>query len=70
MIPADVHNTLHDYLGEGGGEKAPFRQLQSSAPDLAADVGDEPGFRVIPRRWIVESTFRSFASTGFCIIER
>jgi Transposase DDE domain len=57
MIPADVSNTLHDYSGEGGGEKAPLRQLRRSAPDLTADLGDEPGFRVIPKRWIVERTF-------------
>jgi transposase len=55
-----------DYSGEGGGEKAPLRQLRRSAPDLAADVGDEPGFRVIPRRWIVERTF-SWISRQRCM---
>jgi putative transposase len=34
-----------------------FRQLRRYAPDLAADLGDEPGFRVVPKRWIVERTF-------------
>jgi putative transposase len=33
-----------------------FRQLRRYAPDLAADLGDEPGFRVLPKRWIVEWT--------------
>jgi putative transposase len=37
-----------------------FRQLRRYAPDLAADLGDEPGFHVIPRRWIVERTFSWF----------
>jgi putative transposase len=34
-----------------------FRQLQRYAPELLADLGAEPGFRVIPRRWVVERTF-------------
>lgn len=34
-----------------------FRQLQRYAPDLARDLGYRPGFRVIPKRWIVERTF-------------
>ncbi len=34
-----------------------FRQLKRYAPELLADVGYEPGFRVIPRRWVVERTF-------------
>jgi putative transposase len=34
-----------------------FRQLRRYAPDLTADLGGEPGFRVIPKRWIVERTF-------------
>jgi putative transposase len=34
-----------------------FRQLRRYAPDVASDLGDEPGFRVIPKRWIVERTF-------------
>jgi putative transposase len=34
-----------------------FRQLRRYAPDLLADLGDEPGFHVIPRRWVVERTF-------------
>lgn len=33
------------------------RQLKRYAPDLLADLGYESGFRVIPRRWIVERTF-------------
>jgi len=33
-----------------------FRQLQRDAPDVAADLGGAPGFRVIPKRWIVERT--------------
>jgi putative transposase len=32
------------------------RQLKRYAPDLLADLGYESGFRVIPRRWIVERT--------------
>jgi putative transposase len=34
-----------------------FRQLRRYAPDLAADLGDAPGFHSIPKRWIVERTF-------------
>ena len=34
-----------------------FRQLQRYAPDLAAELGDTPGFQVIPKRWIVERAF-------------
>jgi putative transposase len=34
-----------------------FRQLRRCAPGLAADLGDAPGFRAIPKRWIVERTF-------------
>jgi putative transposase len=33
-----------------------FRQLQRYAPDVAAELGDAPGFRVLPKRWIVERT--------------
>jgi putative transposase len=33
------------------------RQLKRYAPDLLADMGYEPGFQVIPKRWIVERTF-------------
>jgi transposase len=33
-----------------------FRQLTRYAPECLADVGAEPGFRVIPRRWVVERT--------------
>jgi putative transposase len=33
------------------------RQLKRYAPDLLEDAGYEPGFRVIPRRWVVERTF-------------
>ena len=29
----------------------------SDAPELPRDVGDEPGFQVISRRWVVERTF-------------
>jgi putative transposase len=32
------------------------RQLQRYAPDLVADLGYGPGFRVVPKRWIVERT--------------
>ena len=35
----------------------PFRQMERYAPELLADLGIEPGFRVIPRRWVVERTF-------------
>jgi putative transposase len=34
-----------------------FRQLRRYAPDVTTDLGDTPGFRVIPKRWIVERTF-------------
>lgn len=34
-----------------------YRQLQRYAPDLASDLGYAPGFRVLPKRWIVERTF-------------
>jgi putative transposase len=34
-----------------------FRQLKRYAPELLKDEGYEPGFRVIPRRWVVERTF-------------
>lgn len=34
-----------------------FRQMKRYAPELLSDVGYEPGFRVIPRRWVVERTF-------------
>jgi putative transposase len=34
-----------------------LRQLKRYAPDLLEDAGYEPGFRVIPRRWVVERTF-------------
>jgi putative transposase len=34
-----------------------FRQLKRYAPELLEDLGAEPGFRVIPRRWVVERTF-------------
>jgi putative transposase len=33
------------------------RQLTRYAPDVLPDLGDAPGFRVIPRRWVVERTF-------------
>jgi putative transposase len=33
------------------------RQLQRYAPDVLAELGYEAGFRVIPRRWVVERTF-------------
>ena len=35
----------------------PFRQLERYAPELLADLGAQPGFRVIPRRWVVARTF-------------
>lgn len=31
-----------------------FRHLQRDAPDLATDLGYQPGFRVIPKRQVVE----------------
>ncbi len=34
-----------------------FRQLRRYAPDIAPHLGDEPGFQMIPTRWIVERTF-------------
>jgi putative transposase len=34
-----------------------LRQLQRYAPGLAADLGDEPGFRIVPERWITERAF-------------
>jgi putative transposase len=33
------------------------RQLKRYAPDVLADLGEAPGFHVIPRRWVVERTF-------------
>jgi putative transposase len=33
------------------------RQLKRHAPDMFSDLGHESGFRVIPRRWVVERTF-------------
>jgi putative transposase len=33
------------------------RQLKRYAPEFLPDLGYEPGFRVIPKRWIVERTF-------------
>jgi putative transposase len=33
------------------------RQFKRYAPDVLADLGYEPGFHVIPRRWVVERTF-------------
>src|SRR5262249_10417366 len=33
-----------------------WRQLQRYLPDLLADLGDDPGFNLIPRRWVVERT--------------
>ena len=37
-----------------------FRQLKRYAPEVLAELGAEPGFRVIPRRWVVERTFSWF----------
>lgn len=34
-----------------------WRQLQRYFPDLLDDLGFEPGFHVLPRRWVVERTF-------------
>src|SRR5215469_13694164 len=34
-----------------------LRQLKRYAPELLEEEGYEPGFRVIPRRWVVERTF-------------
>jgi hypothetical protein len=31
--------------------------MKRRAPELLADLGAEPGFRVIPRPWVVEWTF-------------
>jgi putative transposase len=33
------------------------RQLKRYAPEWRADLGYEAGFKVIPKRWIVERTF-------------
>jgi putative transposase len=33
------------------------RQLKRYAPELLADLGYESGFKVLPKRWIVERTF-------------
>jgi putative transposase len=33
------------------------RHLKRSAPECLADLGYEPGFGVLPKRWIVERTF-------------
>jgi putative transposase len=34
-----------------------FRQLKRYAPEFLEDLGYESGFKVIPKRWIVERTF-------------
>ena len=34
-----------------------FRQMKRCAPEYLLDLGYEPGFRVIPRRWLVERAF-------------
>jgi putative transposase len=34
-----------------------LRQMKRYAPELLDDAGYEPGFQVIPRRWVVERTF-------------
>jgi transposase len=34
-----------------------FRQMERYAPEVLAELGHAPGFRVIPRRWVVERTF-------------
>lgn len=34
--------------------------MQRYAPEALADLGAAPGFRVIPRRWVVERTFSWF----------
>jgi putative transposase len=34
-----------------------LRQMERYAPDVLAELGHAPGFRVIPRRWVVERTF-------------
>jgi transposase len=34
-----------------------FRQLARYAPEVLEKLGAAPGFRVIPRRWVVERTF-------------
>jgi transposase len=41
-----------------------FRQPRRYAPDLAADLGDEPGFRVMPKRWIGERAFSWLGRQG------
>lgn len=33
-----------------------WRQLKRYLPDLLEDLGYQPGFHVIPRRWVVERT--------------
>jgi putative transposase len=35
----------------------PDRQLKRYAPEFLADLGYQPGFQVLPKRWIVERTF-------------
>ncbi len=34
-----------------------WRQLKRHLPDLLDDLGYQPGFNVIPRRWVVERSF-------------
>ena len=34
-----------------------WRQLQRYAPELLEQAGFQPGFHVLPRRWVVERTF-------------
>ncbi len=33
-----------------------WRQLQRYRPDLLEEMGFQPGFPVLPRRWVVEQT--------------
>lgn len=35
----------------------PVRPLKRSAPEVLPEAGEEGGFQVFPKRWIVERTF-------------
>lgn len=38
----------------GGGGLYPWRQLKRYAPEMPEELGYQPGFNVLPRRWVVE----------------
>jgi hypothetical protein len=46
-------------LDHGWTVQVVYPQLQRCTPDYVSAVDYEPGFRVIPKRWVVERTFSS-----------